>query len=123
MNQPPEHPQSPAPRGPSRAAASEASPAGAQRPEAERATRAGKGPLLAAVGCGLLALVLVLSLLAFFGMRAYLAGDEPSAAVPHSADRLPGQDSTNPAPRGRFVVADGLPQDEALVEGQWVEAA
>lgn len=37
----------------------------------------GRGPVLIAVACGLLALVLALSLAAFFGVRAWMGDDGP----------------------------------------------
>jgi len=56
----------------------------------------GKGPILAAVGCGLLLLVLVLALVGFFGVRA-LMGDEDSADQPSAAqEESPAEDATDP---------------------------
>lgn len=54
----------------------------------------GRGPVLIAVACGLLALVLALSLAAFFGVRAWV-GDEEN------------EEQTS------------VPQGSALVEGRW----
>lgn len=39
-------------------------------------TWSSRGPILAAVGCGLLILVLVLALIGFFGVRAWMGSDE-----------------------------------------------
>ncbi|HEX7352625.1 hypothetical protein [Brachybacterium sp.] len=56
----------------------------------------GKGPILVAVGCGLLILVLVLALVGFFGVRA-LMGDDDSADRPSaSQEESPAEGATDP---------------------------
>lgn len=54
----------------------------------------GRGPVLIAVACGLLLLVLALSLAAFFGVRAWMGDDEPreeQTSVPQEGALVPGQ--------------------------------
>lgn len=81
MSQPPQFPPSSGSQGPQQLGGPQ-QPGDAQVPpapqQAEQGARSGtgKGPILAVVGCGLLVLVFVLSLVAFFGVRAWLGDDD-----------------------------------------------
>lgn len=91
MTQPPQPPQSPRPPG------TDGQPSATpQQGEISGKPGPGKGPILAIVGCGLLVLVLLLSLVGFFGVRA-LMGDGDDEQPTTSQEASPAdEDSTEP---------------------------
>lgn len=56
----------------------------------------GKGPILVAVGCGLLILVLLLALVGFFGVRALIGDDESGEQTSASEEEAPAEEGTDP---------------------------
>lgn len=104
MSQPPQPPQPPTPHEPQdphdsqhRAAGTAAHPGTPQQPAAPAKPGLGKGPILAIVGCGLLVVVLVLSLAAFFGVRA-LMDDDDSVDQPTASPEEPPAEEESSAP-------------------------
>lgn len=74
----------------------------------------GKGPILAIVGCGLLVLVLLLSLVGFFGVRALMGdGDDEQ---PATSQEEPPADEGSTEPEETTRAEETTEPDEASVE-------
>lgn len=111
MTQPPQPPQSPLPPGP------DGQPSiTPQQGEINGKPGPGKGPILAMVGCGLLALVLLLSLVGFFGVRALMGdGDDEQPAT--SQEEPPADEgSTEPEATAEPAEETTEPMEEATTE-------
>ncbi|GAA4519140.1 hypothetical protein GCM10023160_02420 [Brachybacterium paraconglomeratum] len=116
MTQPPQPPQSPpGPHGQQPDGAPGGGPVIPQQGEPGGKSGRSKGPVLAAVGCGLLLLVLLLSLVGFFGVRALMGdGDEQSASSqeesPTEVDSSEPEEATEPEETTAQAEEDTAPE-------------
>lgn len=120
MSQPPSFPESSDPQSPHQ-------PGGPQVPRVPRqggqgmGPGGGRGPIPAVVGCGLLVLVLVLSIVAFFGVRAWLGdddrGEQTSAPQEESpAEEEPSEESSTAEETSAEESAEESAEDETTAE-------
>lgn len=106
----PAGPQHPGPDGPHHPG-----PAGPQHPDQSPqggSTARSKGPIIAAVGCGLLIVLLVLSVVGFFGVRALMGEDESAEQSSAPQEETPADE----APAGDAPAEDAPGADDPAEE-------